>query len=134
MINNYAKGLAIQISTVLVPVHDAAPRSVLWNGNFNTFIKARFSEPVISEIHQLWGSSFYGKDLKFNVEFKNTKKKNSQNLSCFWDNCLCIASIKFFLLRREDLSRAVNALTNTFQTLHVSRRHFFEWKCLQSDQ
>ena len=40
--NEYHKGTLMQISTVLVHVYHIAFRSVLWNGNFQTFIRLRF--------------------------------------------------------------------------------------------
>ena len=39
-------------------------------------MQPRFSETVFPEIHQLRGSSFFGKCLKLNIDFKNAKEKN----------------------------------------------------------
>ena len=35
---------------------------------------------VFREIHQLRGCSFFGKCLKFNLDFENAKKKQKKNL------------------------------------------------------
>ena len=133
VINNYAKGGVLQISTVLLPVQHAARRSVLWKRILETFIYARFLESVISEIHQLWGSSFFGKCLKFNLHF-DSWKKNSEKFSCFLDKCIWIGCVELSLLRIKYLSRAVNALTNSVKALHMSKRDFFQHNCLHSDQ
>ena len=49
---------------------------------FYTFIQPDISEPLFPELYQLRGSSFVGKRLKFNIDFKNAKK-NSQAVFCF---------------------------------------------------
>ena len=51
---------------------------------FDIYLTA-FSQSVISEIQNLWGSSFYEKCLKFNLDFKNLAK-NWVKVFCFWDN------------------------------------------------
>ena len=35
----------------------------------------KFLVAVVPEMHQLWGSSFFGNCFKFNIDFKNAKKK-----------------------------------------------------------
>ena len=85
------------------------------------------------KIHQLWVSSFFAKCLKFNVDFKNAKK-NGDKVFYFSDNCIWIGCVKLCLSRREYLSRAVNALTNSFKTLHIIKRDFFQPNCFNSDQ
>ena len=57
-----------------------------------------FSESVISEIQNLWRSSFDSKYLKFNLDFKNAEK-NSEKVFSFWDNCIWIGIFKLFLRR-----------------------------------
>ena len=45
-----------------------------------------FLERLISEIHQLSESSFFGKCLKFNTDLNNAKKKkkkNAEKVFCF---------------------------------------------------
>ena len=49
-------------------------------------------ESVISEIQNLWGSSFLLKCLKFKLDFKNEAKKWKKVL-CFWDNCILIGIV-----------------------------------------
>ena len=66
-----------------------------------------FPEFVISEIQNLWGSSFVLQYLKLIVDFKNLAK-NSENIFCFWDNCIWIGIIKFSLLRTGYFSSAAN--------------------------
>ena len=58
-----------------------------------------FSESVISEIQNLWASSFVSKYWKFNLHFKITVK-NWEKLFFFWDSCIWIGIIKLPLLRK----------------------------------
>ena len=62
------------------------------------------------------------------------KKKNQDKVSSCSDNCILIACVKLSLLRREYLSRAVNALINNFKTLHISNTDFFQLNYLHCDQ
>ena len=87
---------------------------------------------VISEINQLWGSSFFWKCSKFNVDFENIRK-NSQKIVYFWDNGVRIGCVNLSLLRREYLSSAVNVLTNTYKALNLSKTDFFQVNYLQND-
>ena len=68
-----------------------------------------FSESVISEIQNLWGSSFFSKYSKFNQDFKNAAR-NSEKVFCFWDNCISIGIVKLSLLRTGSFSLAANVL------------------------
>ena len=52
---------------------------------------------------------------------------------CFWDNGVRIGCLKWFLLRREYLSSAVNVLTNTYKALHLTKTDFFRLNHLQND-
>ena len=99
LINKYCKGPAIQIATVFPPVWLVVCLRVLWNAAFKTFISPYFSELVLPESHHLWGSSFFGKCLKFNIDFKNARK-NWKKVFCFWDNCIWIVCVKLSLLSR----------------------------------
>ena len=130
IITNYNRSGVAQIWTLLVPVHHAARRSVLWNGIFYTFISSRFSESVTSEIHRLVASPFFGKDLKFNLDLKNEKKNKTKSVV----SEIIASEFAQFLLKREYFSRALNPLTNSFKTLHISKRHFFQPNCLNNDQ
>ena len=51
-----------------------------------------FSEFVISELKKLWGSCFFAKRSKFQIDFKMAAK-NSENLFCFSDNCMWIGNV-----------------------------------------
>ena len=77
---------------------------------------------------------FFWKTFQILYRFQKCDNTNSDKVSCFWDNSIWIGFVKLSLLRREYLSRAVNALTNTFKTLHIIKRDFFQPNCLHSDQ
>ena len=47
------------------------------------------------------------------------QKRIAKNFCCFLDNFNWIGCVKLFLLRREYLSSAVNALTNSPKVLHL---------------
>ena len=70
---------------------------------------------------------------KFDVDFKNAQK-NSEKFFCFCDKCLWIVCIGSFHLRREYLSSAVNELTKSLKTLHVTTRDFFQLNYFHIDQ
>ena len=89
-----------------------------------------FSKSVISEIQNLWGSSFFSKCSKFDLVFKNGEKKQ-EKVFRFWDNCIWIDIVKFSLLRRAYLSSALNVLTRSPKTWYVDKRDFFRLNCLQ---
>ena len=48
---------------------------------------------------------------------------------CLWENCISIGCIKLSLLRREDLSMALNMLTNRIKILHIINRDFLQVNC-----
>ena len=121
------------ISTVVLPAHHAGVQIVLWNMIFLNICLNTFLASLISDINQLWGSSFFGKPSTFNADFKNAKKK-SEKFSCFWHNRILNGSCKLSLLRREYLSRPVNALRNRFETLHISKRGFLQRSFLHGYQ
>ena len=94
---------------------------------------ATFSESVTSKIQNLWGSSFYSKCLKFNLDFKNAAK-NWEKVFCFWDNCIWIGIVKLSLWRTRYFSSAANVLTSSPKIWHVNKRDFFWHNFLASDQ
>ena len=126
-------GAVVQIATVFVAVYSVSCQRVLWKRNFQSFIYSPFSENVISEIHRLWGSSFFWKCWKFNVDFKNAEK-NWEKTFGFWDISIWIGCIKLSLLKREYLSSAVNMLTNSFEILHSTKKAFCQLSYFRSDQ
>ena len=67
---------------------------------------------------------FFWKTFKVWSRLQKCKNKNWHQFSCFWDNCLWIGCVKVFVLRKEYFPRVVNALANTFQILHISKRDF----------
>ena len=71
----------------------------------------------------------------FKIQFKFTILQNeSENIFCFWDNCIWKYCCKLSLLTREYLISAVNGLTNSPKILHISQRDFHNLNCLHSDQ
>ena len=65
-----------------------------------------FSESVISKLQNLWGSSFFPKCSKSNLDFINAAK-NSEKVFSFWYNCIWIGIVKLSLLRRGYFSLRV---------------------------
>ena len=86
------------------------------NWLFRELSNHNFSESVISEIHQLWESSFFWKYLKFNADFIN-REKNWEKAFCFSGNGMWMCCLKMSLLTREYLSSAVTVLTNSLNIL-----------------
>ena len=132
VINKYGKGSVLDIGTVFGAVFHVACGRVLWNVTFQTFIQSPFSESVISEIHSLWGSSFFWKCSKFNVDYRNAEK-NWEKVFCFWDNSIWIGCVKLSLLRGEYLSSAVNVLTNSLNILNSGNIDLFQLNYVDSD-
>ena len=66
---------------------------------------------------------FFKKCWKFTVDSKN-EEKNWEKMFCFWDKCIWIVCIELSLLRREYLSSAVNLLTESLKTFHVTKKNF----------
>ena len=133
MISNYGNSVVVQIATLFEQVYHVTRQRVLWNGTFCTYILPRFPECLISEINQLWGSSFFWKCSKFKVDFKNATK-NSEKAFSFWDNCVRIGCVKLSLLRKEYLSSAVNVLKKSYKVLRLTKTDFFWHKYLPDDQ
>ena len=59
------------------------------NWDFLDIYLTTLSECVISKMESLWGSSFFSKCLKFNLDFKNATKSWEKVFS-FPDNCIWI--------------------------------------------
>ena len=132
MISKYGNSAVVQIATVFEPVYHVACQRIFWNGTFCTHILPRFPECLISEINQLWGSSFFWKCSKFKVDFENATK-NSEKRFCFRDNYVRIGCVKLSLLRKEYLSSAVNVLKNSYKALRLTKTDFFWHKYLPDD-
>ena len=132
MITKYGNGTLIQIATVFERVYHVACQRFLWNETFWTNIWPRLSECVISEINQLWRSSFFWKCAKFNVHFENGRKIWEKAFD-FWDNCFRTECVKLSLLRREYWSSALNVLTNSYKALLLTKTDFFRLNYLQND-
>ena len=92
-----------------------------------------FSDSVISEIQNLWGSSFTAKYFKFKLDFKNTAK-NLESPFCFWDNCIWIGIVKLSLLRLPYFPSAANMLGSSAKILRANERDVFQLNWLGSDQ
>ena len=133
VIGKYGKGTVIKIAAVFVPVYHVICGNAFCRWIFQTLIQSPFSETAISEIHRLWGSSFVWKCLKFNVDFRNEEKNWEKD--CFlWGNNSWIGPFKLPLFRREYLSSAVNALTNSLKIFHRTNVDFLQLNYVQSDQ
>ena len=76
---------------------------------FLDFYLTTFSEYVISEIKKLWGSLFFSKYSKFNLDLKNAAK-NSEKVFWYLDNCIWIGIVKLSPLRTGYFSSAANLL------------------------
>ena len=100
---------------------------------FSIIYLTTFTEFVISEIQKLWGSSFYWKCLKFNLDFKNAAKK-WETFLCYSDNCIWIGNVKLSLLRIRHFSLVANVLTSSPKIWQANNRHFFEHNSFASDQ
>ena len=133
MISNYGNSVVVQIATLFEQVYHVPRQRVFWNGTFCTYILPRFPECVISKINQLWGSSFFWKFSKFNVDFENFRR-NPEKAFCFWDNYVRSGCVKLSVLRREYLSSAVNVLTNSYKSLRLTKTDFFWLNYLPNDQ
>ena len=110
---------------------------MLFNGSLKRYFSGIYlttcPESVISEIKNLWGSSFFSKCFKFILDFKNLQK-NSENVFCFWDNIIWIGIFNLSLLRTGYLPSAANILKSSPKTWHVNKRYFFQLNYLQSNQ
>ena len=91
------------------------------------------SESVISQIQKLWGSSFFSKYSKFQLDFKK-EGKILRKMLCFSDNCIWNCTVKLSLLRSGYFSLGDNVLTSSPKIGHVNKRDFFEHNALVSDQ
>ena len=132
VINKYGKDAVVHFATVFRPVFHVSFGRVLWNVTFQTFIQSFFSESVIWDIHWLWGSSFFWKCSKLNVDYKNAEKNCAKGFS-FWDNSIWICRAKLSLLRGEYLSSAVNVLTKSLKILNSPNIDLFQLNYVDSD-
>ena len=132
VINKSGKGSVLDIGTVFGAIFHVACGRVLWNVTFQTFIQSPFSECVIWEIHSLWGSSFFWKCSKFNVDYRNAEK-NWEKVFCFWDNSIWIGCFKLSLSRGEYFSSAVNVLTKCLKILNSSNIDLFQLSYVHID-
>ena len=123
VINKYGKGAVLDISTKFGRIYHVALKGSSEKGLFRHWSNRVFAESVISEIHQLWGSSFFKKYSKFKLDFKNAEK-NSEKVFCFRDTCIWIGCVKLSLLRREYLPSALSVLGNSLEILHITNRDF----------
>ena len=88
-----------------------------------------FSESGTSKIQKVWGSTFFSKRSKFQLDFIKAAK-NWEKYFCFWDNCIWIGIVKRSLLRTGYFSSATNVLTSRPKILHVNMRYFFQLSLL----
>ena len=71
--------------------------------------------------------------IKFWCRFEKRTQKFGK-IFRFSDKSIWIVRIESFLLRRENLPSAVNVLTKSLKTLHVTKSNFFQLNYLYSDQ
>ena len=95
-------------------------------GLFRHFLTT-FFDSIISDMTQLWRTSFFWKCLKFNLEFK----RDWEIVFCFSDNGIWIFCLKLSLLRRKGSSSAVHVLTNSLKILHIPKRDFLQLETLE---
>ena len=100
---------------------------------FLDFYLTTFSEYVISEIKKLWGSLFFSKYSKFNLDLKNAAK-NSEKGFWYLDNCIWIGIVKLSPLRTGYFSSAANLLKRSSKILRFNKRDFFRLYRRGSDQ
>ena len=95
-----------------------------------------FRSPSVQRCISCEGHLFL-KIFKFEYKFrkcKKEKKKNSENIFRFLDNCLWKCCNKLPLLRREYLWSEVNGLKKSPKILHIIKRDFFNLNCLHSEK
>ena len=68
------------------------------------------------------------------IEKKFLVSQNCLQLTSAMAALNAVSRFHGFRLRREYLSRQVNALRNSFKTLHISKRDFLQRNCLHNDQ
>ena len=83
LINKYLKGAVVQISVVFGAAYNVSSRRVFSHRTFQKFIKPRLLQSLISEIHKLWGSPFFSKCSKLNLDFK-TGEVILKKVFVFW--------------------------------------------------
>ena len=84
-----------------------------------------FSQSVTSKVQNPWGSFFYSRILKFNLDFKNDAE-NSEKVFSFSDNCIWICILNLSRLRRGYFLSVANVLTRSPKIWHVNKRELFE--------
>ena len=113
LINEYGKGVVVEIESVFRPVYHVACQRVLWNSTVLTFSNHLYR--------------------KFDVHLKNLQK-NRETLFCFWKKCIWFGCFKLSLLRRGYLSSPVNVWRNSFKVFRVINRESFQLNYLPIDQ
>ena len=76
---------------------------------------------------------FFPKCLKINLYFKNAAR-NWEKVFCFWENCIWIGIVKFFLIRIDYFPSATNVLKINPKIWYLYMRDFFQLNSLGSDQ
>ena len=92
-----------------------------------------FHDSVISEIQKLWGSSFFSKYSKFNLDLE--KEGNiGEKVFSFWEKYIWIGIVKFSLFRTRSFSSVAGVVTSSPKIWHVNKRDFLEHNIVASDQ
>ena len=87
-------------------------KGVLWNGVFYRVVYASLWQSVISEIKELWRSSFFPKYSKFDENARSWTEE-WEKVFGFKDNCIWIGDDKFSQSLTGYLPLAVSVLRNT---------------------
>ena len=132
VVKKYDKGDVMQISTLFVPftmllVQQCSERGLL------KYLSNHDLGVLISEIQNLWWSSFLKKYSRFNLHFKYAKK-NPEKVFCFWENFIWVTTINFSLLRKGYLSLEANMLAKSPKIWRITTRDFFYFNWFDCDQ
>ena len=106
MINQYGKGAGVSRGPLKQGLLDIYPTTFFKVGNFGNTEAMR-----VIFLRKCW---------KFNADLKNSEK-NSEKIVCF---CIWIFCVELSHLIREYLSTAVNVLTKSLNTFHVTKSDF----------
>ena len=124
---NMVKVVSFRFQQCLVPLTKLLLEGTSERGLLRHLYNHVFRKYISYDSHIFW------KMFKISSRFQNCQKKFKKNFF-FWDNCIWIGCLKLSLLRRENLSWAVNMLTNIDKTLHITKRDFLQLNYLQSEQ
>ena len=124
LMENYDESAAVLILPVFVSREHIESPKVFWKESLQIFKGWFFLEYVTSEIFNPISWSFFSKCTKFYVDGKNAKKI-PENIYGFWDNGVWTCSWNLYELWEADMWAAVNALRNSPEISHLTKRDVF---------